>query len=66
MEDTHKAIGMAIEHAAGNLTKGHVIEISIVKDGYSVHLIDDGDGFYPDNDSLVDDILECVTHSKAQ
>lgn len=66
LEDTHKAIGAAIEHAAGNLDKHHVIEVSIENSGYGVHMDDGGDGFYPDNDSLVDDILECVSQSTGQ
>jgi len=60
--DSNAALGAAIQHAAGELKEGQEISISIENGGYAVSLIvpSPGNNHYPDNDNIIDDILECV------
>jgi len=63
--DSNAALGAAIQHAAGNLPEHAEIVINVENGGYDVALIrmSPEDNFYPDNDNITDDILECVSES---
>lgn len=58
MSDFTRALGAAIEFAAGNLIDGDTINIMIENGGNGINGFIRGEAVYPDNDNMVDDILE--------
>lgn len=63
-EKYNEKLGAAIENAAGYLPEGYVLRINIERYGWGLELHFEGDE--PrlfDNDSLIDDINEAVSHA---
>jgi len=63
IEESNAALGAAIQYAAKNLNGGDFINISIENGGWDVYMNQENDTYIPRADSLIDDILDCVSTS---
>jgi len=66
MSDFDRALGAAIEFAAKNLAIGDSIDVQIENGGNGVSGVISGEIVCPDNDNMVDDILELTRLSNPE